>query len=356
MEHGLDARDACLGLLQVGQLGADLGDRPAQQPHVAEDQVDAADRHQLLLPQIGGQAIGQGGTQAEKRLVGYPHSVAAQSGPHVRPEPPPHQLQEPPQGIPRRAIGTDILGAGELFADEPIELGHLLAHQLPLRDGQGANADQHDQGDQAKGQHARPNPPVLHGEQDEDARQQDRVAGHRHDQLREKVRQGAHVAVDARDQLARRVRLVERGVEPQAVEGQVLAQCVGRPPGHVLAKERGQDAQRLAAHRDPQKEHSRVDQDAQLATGHCRIDKDAHDLGHDQAQADVREEQNGQQQCIGPLWHQVRAEQGPVVPDRDPDRERALRFFRHHAAPKRGRCRDYSTGQIRGQSDDILVT
>jgi len=51
-----------------------------------------------------------------------------------------------------------------------------------------------------------------------------------------KADQQRHVAVDPLDQVAGRVRLVERQIEAQAVARQVGAQLVGGAPAHVLAE------------------------------------------------------------------------------------------------------------------------
>ena len=123
------------------------------------------------------------------------------------------------------------------------------------------------------------------------------------------------------------MRLVEGLVELEAVRGQVLAQRVGRPPGHVFADKGGGDAHRLAAHGDAQKEQARVDQGARLASRQGRVDEKAHDLGDDQPQANVREEQDGQQQCMRPLRPEVGAQQGPILLDWDLDLELLLGLF-----------------------------
>ena len=61
----------------------------------------------------------------------------------------------------------------------------------------------------------------------------------------EEVPQVVHVAVNALDHFARRVLVMERHVQPQAVPGQVRAQGVGRGPGDALAEVGGEHRNNL---------------------------------------------------------------------------------------------------------------
>jgi len=88
----------------------------------------------------------------------------------------------------------------------------------------------------------------------------------------------AHVAVDALDQLARRVCFVERHIELEAVRGQVETQGVGGFPGNGLAQIGDAERDRLSRHGDAQEEQRHADQRGALPPRDHRIDETPQNL------------------------------------------------------------------------------
>ena len=116
-------------------------------------------------------------------------------------------------------------------------MGHgQIAHAVQRQQGHG--------GEEGEGQ---PGAPVLAEQGHQDPDQQQAVADQGHHELREEGGHLGHIAVDALDQLAGGVVVVETHIQVQAVPGQLGAQGVGRRPGHVFAQVGDADSRPPAA-------------------------------------------------------------------------------------------------------------
>ncbi len=142
--------------------------------------------------------------------------------------------------------GPDILQAGQVFAQEAIEIGAGLALRGPEGCGNGADAQHGCQGQHDKGAHPQAYPPVHVIEQPEHTYHQDAVAEHIDHKPREEAGQSGHVTVHPLDQLTRRMGRVERGIQPQQVGDKVGAQRVRGRPAHVFGHVGFGDSQTLA--------------------------------------------------------------------------------------------------------------
>ncbi len=129
--------------------------------------------------------------------------------------------------------------------------------------------------------------PILCKEHDEDAAEQQQVAQHADDHLREKVREFGHVAVNALDEFAGAAVVMKAHVQAQAVAGQFGAQRVGGGPGHVFAHVGGADGDHLLEHRQPDKGQRRERQRVARAAPQGRVNKVAHDLRVEDLQANA---------------------------------------------------------------------
>jgi len=102
------------------------------------------------------------------------------------------------------------------------------------------------------------------------------------------------------------MRLVERGVQAQAVQGQVGAQPVGRGPADILAQIRGQAGDDLSDDHDGEEQHGGFGQRARRATAPRRVNKETQDLRVDELERDVAQQQHSEQCHAPPLRSEIR--------------------------------------------------
>ena len=112
----------------------------------------------------------------------------------------------------------------------------------------------------AKSAEGQPDAPVFQQHRHQDADQQQQVAEHADDQLREEVGQLGHVAVDALDQLAGADVVVIAHIQVQAVAGHLGAQGIGGRPGHVFTHVGGADPHHLLEQGDADERQGRQQQ------------------------------------------------------------------------------------------------
>ena len=132
--------------------------------------------------------------------------------------------------------------------------------------------------------------------------------------MREEGCQVRHITVDALDHLAGSTLVVKRHIEAQAVQGQILAQRVGRLPRHPLPDVGGKRAEDLLHEGHPDEQQSAGQQCIQGdidVTG--AVDEAAHDLGTHQLHADAAEQQHGQRHHPAQVRTQVFAQQNPIL-------------------------------------------
>ena len=159
------------------------------------------------------------------------------------------------------AVGAQVLDGGEALLDAAVEPG-VRAH-LVGRLAHGAVAHAQDEEDrQAEvDEHPEAEPPVEDGQHAEHARQHDRRPGDLGHDLGQEVGHVGDVAVDALDQLARRVLAVELVVEAEDVAGDVEAQPVGDPPRRHRRRPHDDDVEHLGDDGDDEEQDPEADDD-----------------------------------------------------------------------------------------------
>ena len=108
-------------------------------------------------------------------------------------------------------------------------------------------------------EHPDAEPPVEHDQHAEHARQHDRRPGDLGHDLGQEVGHVGDVAVDALDQLARRVLAVELVVESEHVAGDVEAQPVGDPPRRHRRRAHDDDVEHLGDDGDDEEQDAEAD-------------------------------------------------------------------------------------------------
>jgi hypothetical protein len=105
--------------------------------------------------------------------------------------------------------------------------------------------------------------------------------------LREEGRQLGHIPIDALDQFARRVVVMEMHVKTKRMPGKLLPQGIGGRPGDILPEVGHTDGDNLLQQCDTYECQGSPGQYLQCLTCQRRIDERPHDLRSDNLQADA---------------------------------------------------------------------
>ena len=200
-------------------------------------------------------------------------------------------------------------------------------HRLPPGQGHRLDGEHPGECQQRPAGHGEADPDGLPPQQGEHRHQQHQVAQHPDDEGGEELRQGGHVAVDALDELTRRVGFVEAHVEVQDVLGEVGAQIVGGPPADLLGHVGRGHVQHLMPHGQGGEAAGQGEEPAQRAPGGSPVEKGANQLRVDRLAGEAGSEQHGEQRHPAAQRPQVSAQEAEVGTDRD------------HGIPRGGRPR-----------------
>ena len=198
-QQRFDAFDARFGLLQLGQLLAQLRNRVAQQLGIVVDEKDGAQRNCAYLPEIGPQAKGDHRAHGKDTGIGHPHRIAGQIGFGADRQPLAQHGIEALHHIRGCPIGAQIFGRPQVFTQEAIKLGIDLPLFFP--EGRGKFTDAHEQQQAAnpKEGQRQPNAPIFAIEQHEHADHQEHAAQNVDGKTGEEVGKFVHIAVDPFD-------------------------------------------------------------------------------------------------------------------------------------------------------------
>ena len=316
-EEIADAADARAGALQLLDLPGDLLQRPAQQLRVMEEEVHRPQRDHALPQQVRAHPKGDRVPHGEQSGGRRPHHRPAQPRPPRLVQLVAERLVQAPHHIGHRAAGADILGARQPLFEESEQDGAGLPGFLPVGDSRLDEAAQdHERGHREDGVDD-PHAPVGAEQQDEDTHQEHGVPEYPQDKLREERRQLSHVAIHALDHLAGSFGVVERQIQPQAVQGQVLADFVGRGPSHVFAGVSRTRRDQLPRDRDHEGQYRQTHQRVGCPSGPRGVDETAEDLGGHKLQRDAAEQQDAHHRHRQPLRPQVVDEKLSVLPERN---------------------------------------
>ena len=180
------------------------------------------------------------------------------------------------------SVGADVVQAAQPFLEKPRHLRAGLTLGRPARATDQGHAADGDGGDHGEHGHDAANPPILNGDQDQDPGQQQATAQDLQHELREEGRQSGDVAVDALDQLAGGLGVLEDQIMAQGVGSKVVAQPVGGRPADLFAEPGGRDLRGL-----DQQGHCNVETGESPKSSH-RQDGRARDGAVDEALEDLR--------------------------------------------------------------------
>ena len=147
-------------------------------------------------------------------------------------------------------FGAEVLGRRQALLDAAVERARAPISSAASLIARWRIASSTHDGDREVHEHAEADAPVEDGEHAEHPGDEQDAAGGLRDDLRQEVGHRRDVAVDALDQLARRVRAVELVVEAEDVAGHAQAQLVGRAPRGDRRVADDDDADRLRRHGD----------------------------------------------------------------------------------------------------------
>jgi hypothetical protein len=213
------------------------------------------------------------------------------------------------------AAGPNLFRAGQTLFQETEKGRGGAAECLLGGDGEPADPveDEHRRGRVDADDEA--GPPVLEGDGQHNAAEQEQVAHDLDDDFGKEAGHLGHVAVDALDELARGRTVVKAHVQLQAVPCQVRAQGVGSRPGDAFPGVGGTHGEDLLEYGDPQEGRGQEQEALQRLPGQRRIDEAPRDLRVDDLQADVPQEQGGEEYKPPALGLEVAGEQKPVLPE-----------------------------------------
>ncbi len=246
-EQLLDPGDPRPGLLEILHLGADLVDGVANHLGVVEHQVHRPDGHRTVAHQRCSEPEHQGEPEHVHRNRRRPQQGEPEAPPDLERQPLAMHRGETMHHVGHCSVGSDVLGAPQLLAEEPEERGALRPHLAPPRDGDRLDLHHECHRQPGEDRHPQPDQWVLSPHQGDDRHHQDQVAHHLHHEGREEVGQRGDVTVDPLDQLARGLGLVERHVELEQVTGELHPHLVGSRPADLGGEIGGGDAEHLVA-------------------------------------------------------------------------------------------------------------
>ncbi len=227
------------------------------------------------------------------------------------------------------AGGADVLRAGQPLLDETEEVGAGLPRRRPVGHGDVAQGVDDDEGGDGEPSEGGADPPVDPGEQREDTDRQQPVADDLDDEAGEEVAELVDIAVDALDEGAGGVGIVEGGVESQNVEGEVGAQVVGGGPADILGHPRLDEGDSLRQQRNAEKTTGDAEEHAQVIAGPRAVDKAAQQLRGQQLKRDPGHQQDTEQDRPPPLRPEIGGQQPPVITRRDTQPGRTFRGDRN---------------------------
>ena len=134
-----------------------------------------------------------------------------------------------------------------------------------------------------------PRAPIFDEQRNEDANEEKSVGDEVQRKLRKERRQFGHVAINAFDELARRVVVVKFHVEMQGVFGEFGAEGVGGCPRDVFAQPCDPDRDDLLNQRDADEGERGPCEGLQCFASQCGINKLSHNLRSENPQADTAE-------------------------------------------------------------------
>ena len=118
-----------------------------------------------------------------------PDQATRQAGPSLGAELLPEPLVETAHRVLLRAARPDVLGPGESLRQESIQLGALLAGDLPQRRGQRLDSTENHGSHTGEARQEQPDSPVDAPQDHEDAGEQQQVSRYLDHELREEVSQ-----------------------------------------------------------------------------------------------------------------------------------------------------------------------
>ena len=255
------------------------------------EEIDRADGDRTAAVQNVTDADGEHVARRQHHRHHVVHQPVAEGGfalllEHVR-----LQVEQAAQRVGHRAQGAHVLGAAELLFDEAEQPGGGFTARFLVGHGDVTHGVEGDERDEGKAGESQPGGQVLTEQGNQDAEQEQQVAEQGDDELREEVCHLCHVAVDALDQLAGGVLIMEAEVEVQAVPGKVQAQGVGGVPGDRLADIRHRDGDDLLQDGDADEQQGGAQQGLLGLLPQGGVDEVAHHLRVDHLQRDGEEHQ-----------------------------------------------------------------
>ena len=245
---------AAAGFLKVVELHGDLQQICGDHGGIGQHKIQRAERERALRKQVGSQSDRGGCAERQEPFRAALHHATHDLAParvvHMHCE----QPEVPLHGVGQRAQGAQILCACDMLFPKAAQVGKTGAVRLERRHRHAAQAQQHGHADQDARRHQHAQAPVFEQQHHEHAKQQQAVADNADHELRKKVGQRIDIAVDALDQLAGRMEVVERLRQAQAMQRQVLAQTVGGVPAEPFALPRRADRHDLRQHHHAQKQ------------------------------------------------------------------------------------------------------
>ena len=326
-----DAHDPGGGLLELADLVGELLQRLAQHLGVLEAEVDGAERDEAALVERAAKAEGDAVANCEEQHRGHPAGGAGCGGADLALVQVALGLVHAAQAVGAAAVGAHIVEAGEALLDQPVEVGGGGALGGHKRHREVAHEAEDQHREHGEGRERRANAPILAEEQGQGAHEQQAAADHAQHELREEGGEGAYVAVDALDQGAGGIGLVEGHVELKRVQRQIHAQGVGGGPGHTLAEVGGAHRGELREHGDAHEDQGEAGKIGHGRAGHGAVDEAADELRAGELQGHRAEQQHGEARHQPALGREVAPKQSEVLTQRDVHRA-LLTYYAHECS------------------------
>ncbi|MEI2704836.1 MAG: hypothetical protein V9E89_06120 [Ilumatobacteraceae bacterium] len=219
---------------------------------------------------------------------------------------------EAPHRMMGSAVGPQILGGRQALLDPAVQAGHGAHLLLRLGHGSMPASAHHPHGGDDVEQTTRSQAPVQHGEHGQGPDGEERGAhGLGHD-LAEEVADRGHVAVDALDQLARRVRAVELVVQAQHVAGEHDSDRVRRPPGRGGRRPHGGHLQDLRRDRQGEEHPGQAGQRGRVRPTLGAVDDPPHHERPGQAERRRRRDERAKPDPPATVGSEQRAQGAPT--------------------------------------------
>ena len=247
-----------VGLLDHLELIGELLQRADHQVHVLEQQEGGAQGDRSVAHERRRQHERADEPDGDVDLQRPPHPQERRLAAHGAGDRLGAVLDEAPHRVVLGTVGAQVLDGGKPLLDAAVQPGvgaHLVGR---LAHGPVAHAQDEERSTSADRRASRSRAASRDEQHGEHARDHDRRPGDLGNDLGQEVGDVGDVAVDALDQLARRVLAVELVVEAEHVASDVEAQPVGDPPRRHRRRAHDDDVEDLSDDGDDEEQDAEV--------------------------------------------------------------------------------------------------